>query len=406
MSARPPAESSSSASAVRVSSECFDPTDARHFNAPVARDANEPSLQERVIQALRQPEDFPGIDQAVIEGDQVAIALDPNVPQVDQVLAATLQVLKETSAAEIEVLVWDEATPEIMERLREVAGETPLTQHLCDHRETLSYLAADVDAMPIYLSRVLVDADFVLPLVALRTGVAEDRGDVSGIFPAMADSATKQRFALAQRSGASFATDPKSGQTIAEEVPWQLGVQLILAIESGGDGLAAAAHAGTALQAKQWISEKGTELDAAPLVVAILAGEQHQQTWENVLRAIEVAAEAGQPEATIVVWSNLIQPPQSELAILDDLPFDFLQANSEQQELVNGMPRWQRFQALAAALQPLLRQHRVLLHSGLDRDVVESIGMGVIESEEELANLCRNFSSCNVLHAASSFASS
>ena len=119
-----------------------------------------------------------------------------------------------------------------------------------------------------------------------------------------------------------------------------------------------------------------------------------------------MAAEAGQPEATIVVWSNLIQPPQSELAILDDLPFDFLQANSEQQELVNGLPRWQRFQALAAALQPLLRQHRVLLHSGLDRDVVESIGMGVIESEEELANLCRNFSSCNVLHAASSFASS
>lgn len=406
MSARPPAESSRSVSAVQVSSECFEPTDAKHFNAPIARVPEEPSVEQRVMQALRQPEDFPGIDQAVIEGDQVAIALDPNVPQLDQVLAAALQVLQATEAAAIEILVWDEATPETMERLRDVAGEHAVTQHLSDHRETLSYLAADVEAMPIYLSRALVDADFVLPIVALRTGVAEDRGDVSGIFPAMTDSATRQRFALAQRSGAALATDPKSGQTIAEEVPWQLGVQLILAIETNGDGLAAGARAGTALQAKQWIAEKGTDIDAAPLVIAILAGDQQQQTWENVVRAVEVAAEAGQPEATLVVWSNLTHTPHSQLAMLDDLPSDALQANFEQQELVDGLPRWQRFHAIAASLQPLLRQHRVLLHSGLARDVVESIGMGVIESEEELTNLCRNFSSCNVLHAASSFASS
>ncbi len=42
-----------------------------------------------------------------------------------------------------------------------------------------------------------------------------------------------------------------------------------------------------------------------------------------------------------------------------------------------------------------------MLHGRLERDTIEPMGIGVIDSKQELENFSRNFESCGILRAAS-----
>ena len=132
-----------------------------------------PDVAGDAARALSAPDDFPPIDAAIVDGDKVVLAVDPNVPNVDEVIQGVIRVMRSTPASQIEIVVWDEATDETLGRIRAVATGLNVIEHRSDNRETLSYLAADVDAEPIYLNRALVDADFVR--AARAKGVTEFR---------------------------------------------------------------------------------------------------------------------------------------------------------------------------------------------------------------------------------------
>ena len=132
------------------------------------------------VRTLAAPDDFPPIEAAIVSGDKVALAVDPNVPAVDQVIEGVLRMLRATPAGEVDIVVWDEATEETMQRIRDVAGQTRVIRHHSGERESLCYLAADQEALPIYLNRDLVDADFVLPIVAVRPSNVSRRRDLTG----------------------------------------------------------------------------------------------------------------------------------------------------------------------------------------------------------------------------------
>lgn len=358
------------------------------------------------IRALSAPDDFPPIEAAIVNGDHVAIAVDPNVPNVDEVVDGAIRMLQSTPADQIEVVVWEEATPETINRIKAVAGEHRVISHESDVRDSLCYLAADVDAEPIYLNRALVDADFVLPIVAMRPTNVVDRHDLTGVFPALSDSATRIRFGEKRLSGKASAPAMKSGNTIAEEVPWLLGVQLILSVTANSNGAAGEIHAGTVEAIAKRITPTLRCPDPVPppaaLVVAALDGNGQQQTWENVIRAAQAAMAYAEPDATIVIWSALDEPPQGTLQNLDsDDPFDSASESEPDADDHDGLPAWKRFDELARALKQVMEKHHVMLHSQLAREIVEPIGIGVVESASELANLSRNFDSCGVLRAAS-----
>jgi hypothetical protein len=276
--------------------------------------------------------------------------------------------------------------------------------HRCDVRESLCYLAADVDAEPIYLSRALVEADFVLPIVAVRPMNLSRRGDLTGVFPSLCDSATRARFA--DKIAAGSAADPamKSGNTIAEEIPWLLGVQLILTVTANANGAAGEIHAGTVEAIAKRITPTLRLPDPVPplaaLVIAALDGDQQQQTWENVVRAADAALDYAEPDATIVIWSSLAEPPAGALLAIDS---DFPDPPFAETDRGDGeaLPTWDRSVTLAQRLGQMSEGHRLMLHSRLAREVVEPMGIGVVESAHELANLSRNFESCGVLRAAS-----
>ena len=45
---------------------------------------------EETLSALRAPIDYPAMTEAIVPGDSVAVAVDPNTPQVERVLAAVI----------------------------------------------------------------------------------------------------------------------------------------------------------------------------------------------------------------------------------------------------------------------------------------------------------------------------
>jgi hypothetical protein len=73
------------------------------------------------IQALTAPDDFPPIEAAIVAGDRVALAVDPNVPNLDQVIEGAIRAIRGTPAAGIEIVVWEEATPETLARIEAAA---------------------------------------------------------------------------------------------------------------------------------------------------------------------------------------------------------------------------------------------------------------------------------------------
>ena len=362
-------------------------------------------VASETVQALTAPEDFPPIDAAIVSGDRVAIALDPNVPNIEALITGTLQTISRTPADAVENVVWEEATDETMQRIRDAAGDCPVTRHTSGVRESLCYLCADVDAEPIYLNRSLVEADFVLPIVAVRPSNLARRGDLTGIFPSLCDSSTRLRFAAKIREGRASDPAMKSGHSIAEEVPWLLGVQLILNVTANSQGLAGEIHAGTLEAMAKRITPTLRRPDPVPppasLVIAALDGDQQQQTWENAARAADAAIAYAQPEATIVIWSSVDEPPGGALLALDVEDsldsIDETPATREEDEF----PEWDRFADLAGRLKEVTGRHRLLLYSRIDPELIEPLGIGVIASAQELANLSRGFESCGVLRAAS-----
>ncbi|MEZ6091213.1 MAG: lactate racemase domain-containing protein [Pirellulaceae bacterium] len=121
--------------------------------------------RQAMRQALLSPEDFPALNQAIVQGDSIAIAVDPNLPDLIACVIGALDAIGSETAGSIHVLLGEDGTTAMLERLTEAIGDraTVLT-HDPDNQEALGYLAASEAADPIYLNRLLLEADFVLPL--------------------------------------------------------------------------------------------------------------------------------------------------------------------------------------------------------------------------------------------------
>ena len=179
------------------------------------------------IDALQHPDDFPALEAAIVPGDRVALAIDPGVPQINEIIRGVMKVISQTNAGGVDIVLWDEATDETAEQLRhETDAACEVTRHISDARESLRYLAADESADPIYLNRRLVDADFILPIVTARPLDKLSGYDLSGIFPTLSDSATRIRHREARSLCSKTAANREP-----PHLAWLLGVQLQLGVQ-------------------------------------------------------------------------------------------------------------------------------------------------------------------------------
>ena len=140
----------------------------------------------------------------------------------------------------------------------------------------------------------------------------------------------------------------------------------------------------------------------APIVVATLDGGSQQQTWENAARAAVAASRYTGDGGTIVLWTEINQAPEGKLSTLDEFVPDAADANAAVLEdgQEDQFPTWVGVDAVARTLARVCEDYHVMLHSALPREAVEGMGLGVVETADELGHLCSTFDTCGALRAA------
>ncbi|PHQ31991.1 transcriptional regulator [Rhodopirellula bahusiensis] len=387
---------------------------------------------------LQTPADFPTVVEAIVPGDHVALAVDPNVPRISDVLSGVLSLLGQANAGKVSVVLWNEADDALVSRLQETLDEVQsgqatlkpmkveVVRHEPHRRESLRYIVADENAEAVYLAKDLVDADFTLPILSARARDAINNIDPTGIFPLFADAATQHRY----QTGVT--TEPS-------EAAWLLGVQVMMLVSADAAGELGRLIAGTpdALRheltnlyasgetADQEAWDRDESETASPtvsetvptaeMVVAALDGDQTSQTWANLARAAIAAGRHVTPGGTIVIWSQVDTPPspvwmrelgQPPIGIeSSDTETESDDAESEENNTAaldqdTAFKSWDTETPLAQQWNQLIADGHVLLHCQLDDDVIESLGMGVIHSVEELRTLGARLNGAGVLRAA------
>jgi hypothetical protein len=366
-------------------------------------------LNAAIIQSLQSPIDFPGLDQVVLPGDTLAIAISTRIARLGEIVNVVLDEIGRCQPAAIDVIVDDGMTDAELEALDAVIGQrAEIQRHDSNLRGDLSYLAADQKARPIYLNRRLVDADFVLPIVAARGGGKSCAETL--IYPELADAQTKIR--LANDSPEQLQRDWPT-----EEPAWLLGVQLMMFVDINDEGQVCGIRSGLRAPSRSIVGwPLNRKEDSFELVIASVDGLTKTDDWGSMLVAIESAAKFVEPEGTIVLWSNLqTEPPtfRSDEGRWDEdeVPqarrrdddddegrdhetSDSIEADSD------DLPRWDLAIQNGRRWARLLQNYRILLHSGLSEELTDSKGIESIASVDELQRLTSGFRRVGWLRAA------
>ncbi len=267
-----------------------------------------------VSAALAAPLDFPPLAAAVVPGDRVVIALDPDVPQRAEIVAGIVNSLLETEIepGNIIVLQAEEGPGEVPLRAQLQARglSVEVVVHAPSDPAQLAYLAASKDAQPIMLNRQLCEAEVVLPVSLLRPESALGYvGPHGGLCTAFSDKSTQDRFriplsALPER-------EQRRRRAEADEVAWLLGIQLTVQIVAGAGDTVLHVLAG---QVDEVCRQGGILVDEAwshhipqraQLVVATIEGGQGEQNWANFGRALHAAQQVCAENGTIILCTAL-----------------------------------------------------------------------------------------------------
>ncbi len=347
--------------------------------------------------AVEQPLDFPPLAEVVVPGDSVTLAVDPNVPELKDVVAGIVDALPLGDLGDIVVLLGEEAIPATLEQLRAMLPEAVVVkQHDADSQDGMAYLAANQAGDPLYLNRDLTFADLVVPVVLTRPHDSLDPDWIyGGISPALADATSRRRYRY------DLLMRRQVEQVEPRQVAWMLGFQLMVAVTPTVEGDLYKVVAGTA----DGIYDKwkpDTESNRQPatdemvdLVVAFLDGDSQQQTWENVGRAVHVARSLVQPGGTIAVVSDLSEAPSGSLLRLREL-----QTGNEDDVRKRLLKDNDRYALVATLLLDAQRDGRVVLYSSVEAERVEQLGLGALHTPESLDRLISEHTRTGILRSA------
>jgi hypothetical protein len=363
--------------------------------AAPSRAASPAGPREIVLTALAAPIGYPPLRHAILPGDHVTIAVDPELPGLVEVVFTLLEgiVADEGDPANIVVLV---SQPEQQRRLTSSLPpawrEVQIVLHDPRDESAHAYLAATREGHPLYLNRAIGDADVFIPVGVQRL---DDRGSLHGSwYPTFSSADTQHRLRSPNKQQPLAPFRHQAQET--KEAAWLLGVRLVVQVLPGPGGSVAAAWCGDADEVspvaaracrEQWL----TEIDQpADLVIAILDAESGEQSWQQIARILPMAARVIRSDGAIVVWTDLATPPSAALTAL-------VQSAADDEHPVHGRSA----DAVAAqAIGDAVQQCRVYLHSQLDDAVVEDLGLATLHTAAELQRLVSQAASCLVIESA------
>jgi nickel-dependent lactate racemase len=343
--------------------------------------------------AVAEPLGFPPLCRTLVPGDQVAIALDRNVPCGGQLIAGLLNLLSESGQLQqCQLRLVFSGSPKELAQLQ-LEQEVPADQlqqltteiHQPDDAHQLSYLAAARDGTPIYINRTLCDADVVLPIVTLGLdGQLGYAGIHGSLFHAFTDTRTRQRFLVPGNHGSGQL------QEDADEAAWLLGIQIVLGVVPGAGNSLLHVIAGNTHELRAEAELRGRAAWSRParqaeLVIATIGARPESQGWIHLARALHSASQLVTENGMIVLCTELACPPGAALYQRAD------QADNRPAPATGT-------DALAAEQLDLAGQRaRVYLLSRLNQDVVEGLGIAHVSEAKQVTRLGSQCDSCIVL---------
>jgi len=374
--------------------ECGSPADPPLRDVPAA-----------VTEAVHAPLDYPPLARATTPGDRVVLALESGLPHAAEVVAAVVEAL---AAAPVDpdgitvLMTQDEATNAAEDPRRLIPGpirdRIGLATHDPSNRRQLAYLAATDGGEPILLNRLLHDADLVLPLGCVQRESAAGYFGIHGLlYPGFSDQRTLQRFRTPLPPGDANGGARKRLLTEeAGQVAWLLGINFTIQVlpAAGDEVLTVLAGQSDAVARRARDLYRAAWDRSVPeqtsLVVAAIAGDRRQQTWENFGRALEAALAAVEEGGAIAVCCELDQQPGPAVKHVGE--------PGSRRAALKRISKDRPPDALPAAqLARALDHGQVYLLSRLEPAVVEELDMVYVAAPDELMRLARRHRSCTLL---------
>lgn len=374
--------------------------------SPVAATEDLPAT---IFSALESPRGLPSLDQVIVPGDTVALAIDPSLPALAEVVGLVARWLcdKGTEPSNLKIVLAShdaQMVHEVEQGVTRCFANSPhaattvtIEAHDPDDAQRSAYVAANEDSDPIYMNRTLVDADVVIPLVCTRHANTLDYLGAYGIFPLLSNRATLGAFYSLSRLN-----DPVAHEKLkqwADQAAWWLGLlAAVQVIPAEGNRVATVLSGLTdeleAASQEVFANLWRTDCGQSDIVIALLDGSQAQQNWREVARGLRNATRFTSLGGAIVICTQLREAVGKGLRRLSDV-------HHSREAIAKKLSHDSSDDALpAAVVLEATADYHVYLTSELPRGVVEQMGLGVIESESQLAHLVAQHATCTILGSA------
>ncbi len=341
-----------------------------------------PGLDALLDATLQSPIDFPPLKEVVFDGDRIALALLTGLEHPRLIATAVLKAIEKLGRKLDIQLVAGPRIPIVADRMLSQfkEHESPLTLHFHQHDladpNSVAYLAASPAGRPIDINRILFDADIVIPIGSASGSIG--LAGVPSVYPEFSNAETVSRFQSQQDS-----IRDRSDEIIQADL--NIGADLCFLAVSGPGGVirnvlfghrAAVTKQAVAESDAYWQLERQAD---GQLVIATIESDPTGQSWHDFFRALAAASSATDNVQQIVVYSSIDQPPSAENRLVFDMQFE----SDPEARCRNGL---QDNPLLITALR-ILEDKQVFLKSRLGPSLVEDLGLGCIESDDQVQRI-------------------
>lgn len=293
---------------------------------------------------LASPVDFPPILQAIVPGDNVAIAIAPGLTHAAEIIRVIVGHLAQADISAEQIVI---VIPSGSYQCNSF-GSIRVVEHDSADSKSLAYLMASPDAQPVYLNRALVEADVVIPIGATRS-----TGDTDSIFPQFSNQEILESINRMK---------PDKRNQFVEEVNNWLGIFWQIRVNLGPADSLLHIHVGERKSinriARQFAQEIWqVAIDQPSSLVIATMDSQGDQDWRGIYRCVYQCDVACQPDANIAIVTHVSDKPS-----------------------ISHLAKDRR-------LADILARHHVFLFSKLPQSTVEKTGFGFIESHDQLQRL-------------------
>ncbi len=322
------------------------------------------NLESQVNSALAQPQDYPSFADSILPDDHVAIVVESALPRVNEVAELVAARVAQGRNVQVTIVVRPNAWKHFWK-----GRPSPFTvvAHDAADQQSLARLAIDRDDVPLYVNRVLFDADVVIPIGCMSARERMQNQDC--VVPAFLGQENQERFASSTNS-----EKRRWIRMVSENLGTFAGCQVVLGPGGEVDSILSGESESVRETAIDCLEKIWTYIlqDRYPVVFATLESPDYAQTWDELAGALVTARTCAASGGALVLVTQLGNRPPRDLRAALDGTLDA--AARKASKLVQQV-------AEIAALHP------IYLVSVLKQADVEGLGIGYVSSLTELTRL-------------------